>query len=43
MSKVTVNTPAPDFILRDFRGESMRLSDFQGVKNVVLVFNRGFM
>jgi peroxiredoxin len=43
MSQVKINTPAPDFRLQDFRGEIVRLSDFKGHKNVVLIFNRGFM
>ncbi len=43
MSKVEVNTHAPDFILPDFRGNSVRLSDFAGRKNVLVVFNRGFV
>jgi peroxiredoxin len=34
---------APDFDLPDFRGESVRLSNFLGEKNVVLAFLRGFM
>ena len=42
MAKVTINTPAPDFKLEDFQGNSVRLSQFQGQKHVVLVFNRGF-
>jgi len=42
MSKVTLNTPAPDFTLNDFQGQPIKLSDFFGKKNVVLVFNRGF-
>jgi peroxiredoxin len=41
--KVQINTTAPDFALDDFRGESVRLSDYRGGKHVVLVFNRGFM
>jgi peroxiredoxin len=43
MTKVQINTPAPDFALDDFRGQPVRLSDYQGRKHVVLVFNRGFM
>jgi len=42
MPKVTLNMKAPDFKLPDFNGKSVRLSDFQGHSNVVLVFNRGF-
>lgn len=34
---------APDFELKDLQGESVRLSDFRGKKNVVLIFLRGFM
>jgi len=34
---------APDFELTDVQGESVRLSDFLGKKNVLLVFLRGFM
>mgnify|MGYP003382969694 CR=1 FL=1 len=36
-------TTAPDFVLQDFFGQSVRLSDYRGDKNVVLVFNRSFM
>jgi cytochrome oxidase Cu insertion factor (SCO1/SenC/PrrC family) len=32
--------PAPDFTTTDIDGKSIRLSDFQGKKFVVLVFNR---
>ena len=42
MPKVEINTPAPDFSLPDFRGKTVRLSDFRGQAAVVLVFNRGF-
>jgi mycoredoxin-dependent peroxiredoxin len=41
-NKVQLNAAAPDFELADFRGQTVRLSDFRGRKNVVLVFNRGF-
>jgi peroxiredoxin len=36
-------TIAPDFELPDFDGRLVRLSDFNGQKNLVLVFLRGFM
>jgi len=42
MSIVELNKPAPDFTLTDFNGNEINLSDFQGKKNVLLVFNRGF-
>jgi peroxiredoxin len=42
MPKVALNTPAPDFELVDYTGKLVRLSDFHG-KNVLLVFNRGFI
>ena len=42
MSKVALNTPAPDFELADHTGKLVRLSAFRG-RNVLLVFNRGFM
>jgi peroxiredoxin len=38
----TQSTPAPDFELADSEGRKVRLSDFRGKKDVVLVFNRGF-
>ena len=43
MPKVALNSPAPDFELSDFRDKSHRLSDLRGKKQVLLVFNRGFM
>ncbi len=42
MPRVSLNTPAPDFTLQNFQGETVRLSDFHGTSNVLLVFNRGF-
>lgn len=38
-----VFTIAPDFELADVNGNSVRLSQFKGEKNVVLVFMRGFL
>lgn len=43
MPKVTVNTPAPDFTLTDYQGNPVSLSDFEGQKHVLVVFNRGFV
>jgi peroxiredoxin len=42
MPRVSLNSPAPDFSLKNFQGENIRLSDFRGIANVLLVFNRGF-
>jgi peroxiredoxin len=42
MARVSLNQKAPDFSLADFRGDTVTLSDFQGSKNVLLVFNRTF-
>jgi peroxiredoxin len=42
MPKVALNTPAPVISLQNFQGEIVRLSDFRGKSNVLLVFNRGF-
>ena len=41
-NRVELNQPAPDFTLTDLHGNEVRLSDFQGEKNVLLIFNRGF-
>jgi peroxiredoxin len=43
MARITLNAPAPDFALKDFKGNTVRLSDYRGKSNVYLVFNRGFM
>ena len=43
MPKISINSQAPYFGLHDFNGKLVRLSDYRGHKNVVLVFNRGFM
>ncbi len=42
MPRVALNTTAPDFTLQDIQGNQVRLSDYRGKSNVVLVFNRGF-
>ena len=41
MTKISLNTPAPDFTLQDFKGEPVSLSDFHGKAHILLVFNRG--
>lgn len=43
MPQVSLNTPAPNFTLQNFEGESVSLSDFRGKSHVLLVFNRGFV
>ena len=43
MPRVSLNQPAPDFSLPDFSGKPVRLTDFCGLKNVLLVFNRTFV
>ncbi len=42
MAQISLNVPAPDFTLTNFRGEPVRLSECRGQSHVVLVFNRGF-
>jgi peroxiredoxin len=43
MSKnVRMNAQAPDFSLPDFSGKTVKLSDFQDKKYVILILNRGF-
>jgi peroxiredoxin len=42
MSKVAMNTAAPDFTLQDYQGNLVSLSHFKGKQHVLLVFNRGF-
>jgi peroxiredoxin len=43
MAKIREATTAPDFTLTDTLGQNVTLSEYQGDKHVVLVFNRGFM
>ncbi len=42
MPRVEINQRAPDFVLPDYTGTPVSLSDYAGQKNVLLVFNRGF-
>ncbi len=43
VKRVEIKAKAPDLALEDFRGQTVRLSDYRGKKHVILVFNRGFM
>ncbi len=43
MSKVALDKPAPPFELSDYKGRLIKLEDFSSIKNVLLVFNRGFV
>lgn len=43
MARVELNTQAPAFSLPDFQGRTVSLSDYVGRKNVLVVFNRGFI
>ncbi len=40
--QIETGIEAPDFELMDTDGVKVRLSDYRGQQNVVLVFNRGF-
>lgn len=40
MDSTVSEMQAADFELMDTRGERVRLSEYRGAKNVVLVFNR---
>lgn len=42
MARISLNQVAPDFSLADYRGDTVRLSDFRGEQNVLLIFNRTF-
>lgn len=39
--RVMVGDPAPDFVLQAFGDEIVRLSDYRGQKDVIMVFYRG--
>ena len=43
LPRVQVDAAAPDFRLNDLADHPVQLADFRGEKNVVLVFNRGFL
>lgn len=43
MPRVDLNVIAPDFSLEAWDGRAVNLSDYKLKKNVMLVFNRGFV
>lgn len=43
MTRLTIDQPAPGFQSDTFEGEPFSLASYRGRKNIVLVFNRGFM
>jgi hypothetical protein len=43
MTKIQINKPAPDFSGIDYLGNQIGLGDYFHKKNVLLVFNRGFV
>jgi peroxiredoxin len=43
MAKVEINNKAVEFSLNDFNGNKISLLDFKDKKNVLVVFNRGFI
>lgn len=42
ISSKLVGSPAPDFALDSNQGQRISLSDYKGIRSVVLVFLRGF-
>lgn len=42
-ARIAIGQTAPDFELQDAAGNTIRLSDYRGQKNVVLALNRGFV
>ncbi len=43
MARIALDVLAPDFELTDFHGDVFHLAALRGERNVLLVFNRGFM
>jgi peroxiredoxin len=43
MKKIKTSIHAPAFELTDTRGQIIRLADFHGRQNIVLVLTRGFV
>lgn len=43
MSRLEAGTAAPCFVLNDFKGNAVDLKSYRDKKNILLVFNRGFL
>jgi len=43
MARVQLDAIAPEFTIEGHQGHVVRLSDYLGIKHVILVFNRGFV
>jgi peroxiredoxin len=43
LASVEVNKKAPDFETKDYLGNEIKLSNFEGKNNVLIVLNRGFV
>lgn len=43
MAGVELHKKAPDFEMEDYTGKKVKLSDFEGRRNVIIVLNRGFV
>jgi len=41
-NRIKVGEKARDFTLEDTRGQPVTLSEYEGQRNIFLVFNRGF-
>lgn len=42
MTEIALGKQAPDFVINDFNGQPVNLSNYRGKKHVVLAFLRGF-
>ena len=42
LERIKEGTAAPDFALEDINSNIVRLSDYKGKKNVILIFYRGY-
>ena len=43
MARIELDAVAPAFTLDDYQGQTVRLSDYAGLRHIVLVFNRSFL